>query len=197
MVTTLANVNDDLIDETENFAKTLEPREFSTFQKSYLAPEIKAVQFRKLNTVKNTISKSSRSDADDVAPQTLKEAQLDVSEAENLISQSPRNPSVHKASVNEAVVSSVLLSDVMDVILKAPGTPEEVALNIVYQNRELEELSENVGTLEKNLKATESSLKKSEGALKFQDEELKSTRSNLMETETALMMKNQAHLGKD
>jgi len=192
LVTALANVDDDLRDETDNFAKTLEPREFSTFQKSYLALEIKAVQFRELNTVKNTISKASRLDADDLAPQTLKEAQLDVSEAENLISQSPRDPSVHKASVNEAVASSVLLSDVMDVILKAPGTPEEVALKIVYQNRELEKLSENVGTLEKNLKATESSLKKSEGALKSQDEELKSTRSNLMETETALMMKNQA-----
>jgi len=192
LVTALANVDDDLRDETNNFTKSLEPREFSTFQKNYLALEIKAVQFRELNTVENTIRKADRADADDLAPKTLRQAQLDVSEAENLIAQSPRDPSVHKRSVNDAVASSILLSDVMDVILKAPGTPEEVALKIVYQNRELEKLAKNVGSLEKNLKATESSLKQTEGALKIQDEELKSTRSNLMETESALMMQNQA-----
>ncbi len=192
LVAALARVDDDLRGETDNFSKSLEPKEFSTFQKRYLSLEIKAVQFRELNAVENTIKKAARADADDLAPQTLKKAQLDVSEAENLIAQSPRDSSVHKNSVDEAVASSVLLSDVMNVILNARGTPEDVALKIVYQNRELETLSKNVGSLEKNLKATESSLKKSEGALKTQDQELKSTRSNLMETESALMMQNEA-----
>ncbi len=188
----LARVDDDLRDDTDNFSRALEPKEFSAFQKKYLALEIKAVQFRKLNSVENNIKKAVRADADDLAPKTLRQAQLDVNEAENLIAQSPRDSSVHKKSVADAVASSVLLSDVMDVILNAPGTPEDVALKIVYQNRELDKLSKNVGNLEQNLRATESSLKKTEGALKSQDAELKSTKSNLQETESALLMQNQA-----
>lgn len=198
LVAALAKVDDDLRDETDNFARKLGPKKFSQFQKRYLALEIKAVQFRELETVNKSIKKASRADAGDLAPDTLEKALLDVSEAENLIAQSPRDPSVYKGSVKEAVASSVLLSDVMDVILNARGTPEKVALQIVQQNRELTKLSKNVGKLEKNLQATESNLKasesnlmKTEGALKTQNAELKSTKSNLMQTESALMKQNQ------
>lgn len=192
LVATLVDVDDDLRDETDNFAKPLEPKEFSEFQKKYFALEIKAVQFRELDAVKNSIRKAARAGADDLASGTLRKAQLDVSEADNLIAQSPRDPSVHKASVDDALASSVLLTDVMEVILDARGTPENVALRIVHQNRELAKLSENVGNLEQNLKSTETSLMQSKDALKTQDAELKSTRSNLLETESALMMQKEA-----
>ena len=192
LVADMADVDGDLRDETNNFSKLLEPKKFSTFQKKYLALEIKAVQFTELNAVENSIDKAARADADDLAPKTLRQALLDVSEAENMIAQSPRDPSVHKQSVSDAVTSSVLLSDVMDVILAAPGTPENVALKIVQQNRELKKLSQNVGTLKKNLKATESSLQKTETTLMAQDKVLMSTQSNLVKTESALMQQNKA-----
>ena len=79
----------------------------------------------------------------------------------------------------------------MDVILDAKGTPEDIALKIVRQNRELAKLSANVGSLEQNLKSTQSSLMEKEGALKQQNQELESTRSNLQETESALLLQNQ------
>jgi outer membrane protein OmpA-like peptidoglycan-associated protein len=72
----------------------------------------------------------------------------------------------------------------MDVILNARGTPEDIALKIVQQNRELAKLSENVGSLEQNLKSTQSSLIQ-------QNQELESTRSNLQESESALLLQNQ------
>ena len=192
LVTALADVDDDLRGETDNFSKALEPKKFSAFQKRYLSLEIRAVQFRELNAVENSIRKATRANADDLAPKTLRQALLDVSEGENMIAQSPRDPSVYRKSVKDAAASSVLLSDVMDVIRDAPGTPENVALKIVHQNRELKKLSRNVGDLEKDLKATESNLKKSEDTLKSQDKELKSTRSSLIETESALMKQNMA-----
>ena len=192
LVAEMADVDDDLRGETNNFSKLLEPKKFSAFQKKYLALEIKAVQFTELNAVEKSIAKATRADADDLAPKTLRQALLDVSEAENMIAQSPRDPSVHKQSVSDAVASSVLLSDVMEVILAAPGTPENVALKIVQQNRELKKLSQNVGTLKKNLKATESSLQKSETTLMAQDKVLMSTQSNLVKTESALMQQNKA-----
>jgi len=180
----LADVDEDLRDETDDFARALEPKEFSEFQKKYFALEIEAVQFRELDAIKEAIQKAVSQDAGDLAPESLRAAQLDVSEAENLIAQSPRNPRIHEDSVTWATESSVLLTEVMDVILNARGTPEDIALKIVKQNRELAKLSENVGNLKKNLKNTE-------GTLKQQNQELASTRSNLQETESALLLQNQ------
>jgi outer membrane protein OmpA-like peptidoglycan-associated protein len=180
----LADVDEDLRDETDDFARALEPKEFSEFQKKYFALEIEAVQYRELDAVKNATQKAISQDAEDLAPESLRAALLDVSEAENLIAQSPRNPGVHEDSVTWATESSVLLTDVMDVILNARGTPENIALKIVQQNRELEELAKKTGSLEQNLKSTQSSLVQ-------QNQELESTRSNLQESESALLLQNQ------
>jgi len=179
LVSALADVDDDLRDETDNFASPLEPVEFSEFQKKYFSLEVKAVQFRELDAVKRAIQQASGEDAENLAPKSLRTALLDVSEAENLIAQSPRDPKIYKVILDLAVESSVFLTDVMDVILDAPGTPEDIASKIVEQNRKLEALSKNVGNLEQNLKTTQSTLMEAEGslrqketALKQQDEEL-------------------------
>ena len=169
----LLKVDRGLRSETGNFSKTLDPDEFSEFQIEYFALEVEAVQFRELDTVKKAIRKANRKNAEDLAPNSLRMAMLDLNEAENFIAQSPRNPGVHKKSVNKAVASSVLLLDVMDVILNAKGTPENIALKIVNQNRALGILSKNVGSLEKNLQTAKSDLSQTEGALKRQNEKLK------------------------
>ncbi len=176
LVAVLADVDDDLRDETKNFARPLSPEDFSDFQKRYFSLEVRAVQFRELDAVKQKIRQVVRQDADDLAPNTLRTAKFDLSEAENLIAQSPRDPGVHMPSVERAVASALLLSDAMDVIMDAPGTPENVALRIVKQNRELDKLAKNVGTLQQDLESTKSSLQ--------------STQSTLMETEGALAEQN-------
>ena len=184
LVSALADVDDDVRDETDDFASSLDPVEFSEFQKEYFSLEVKAVQFRELDAVKKAIQKASREDAESLAPKSLRTALLDVSEAENLIAQSPRDSKVYQVILDLAVESSVFLTDVMDVISDAPGTPEDIASQIVEQNRELEALSANVGNLEQNLKTTQSTLMEAEGSLK-------STRSNLLESESALVLQNQ------
>ena len=90
LVDALADVDDDLRDETDNFADPLEPVDFSEFQKKYFSLEVKAVQFRELDAVKKAIQEASEEDAGKLAPKSLRIALLDVSEAENLIAQSPR-----------------------------------------------------------------------------------------------------------
>ncbi len=171
----LLKVDRGLRSETGNFSKTLDPDEFSEFQIEYFALEVKAVQFRELDAVKKAIRKANRKNAEDLAPNSLRMATLDLNEAENFIAQSPRNPGVHGKSVKKAVASSVLLLDVMDVILNAKGTPENIALKIVNQNRALGILSKNVGTLEKNLQTAKSDLTQTEGTLKRQNEKLKNS----------------------
>ncbi len=198
LVEALLDVDDDLRGETDDFDRALEPKEFSEFQKKYFSLEVKAVQFRELDRVKQAIREASDEDAKGLAPDTLRTAMLDANEAQNLIAQSPRDSGVHGSSVGKAVASAGFLTDVMDVVLGAKGTPENIAKRIVRQNRELEKLSENVGNLTQNLATTQSSLMKTEDTLKLQnealkskDEELKSTRSNLLETEGALILKGE------
>ncbi len=181
----LVDVDEDVRDETDNFDKPLEPMAFAEFQKQYFALEIKAVQFKKLDAVKQAIQQASKLDAEDLAPKSLRMAMLDVNEAGNMIAQSPRDQGIHGASVAKSVASAMMLTDVMDVILGAPGTPEDIAVKIVHQNREL-------GNLKQDLSSTRSSLMEKEGALEKQNAELQSTRSSLQQTETALMMQNEA-----
>jgi hypothetical protein len=173
-----------LLDVDDDFSKALNPQDFSEFQKRYLTLEVKAVQYKKLDCIRVAIQKATKFDAEDLASETLKTAMLDLSEAENFIAQSPRNPEVHQQRVTISEASAILLSDVMDVILNVRGTPEPVALKIVEKNRKL-------GMLEQNLKSTQSDLMKSEVELGLQNEELKTTKSNLMGIEGTLKQKNE------
>lgn len=191
LVEALAKVDKDIRNETDSFERDLDPAEFSEFQKRYFDLEVRAVQFRELDAVNKAIQNAASQDAEDLAPDALRTAMLDVSEANNLIAQVPRNPGAYQAMVDLAVESSVFLTEVMDVILNAKGTPEPVAVKIVEQNRKLAALSENVGALELNLKSTQSTLMETEGTLKQKDQELESTRSSLQETESALLLQNQ------
>ena len=193
----LGDVDEQVRDVTNDFSRALNPEEFSKFQKKYLSLEVKAVQFRELNPVEQALQKSVSGDAEDLAPKALNTAMLAVNDAANLIAQSPRDPAVYEQSVKEAIASSELLTDIMDVIANAKGTPENIALKIVMQNRELKRLSENVGQLEQNLEttqtnleATRSDLTRKEGVLEMQSEELKTAKSILQEAEGAMKLQS-------
>lgn len=172
LIESLTDIDSDLKSETEQFSKSLSPEDFSDFQKKYLVLESKAVQFTQLNSADQAIKQALEDDADDLAPKSLRTASLDYKTAMNIIEQSPRSPDVYKKSVDEALASTTLLYDVMNVILGAKGTPEHIALQIVKQKRALGELSSNVGKLQANLKSTKESLQEKEGVLKTQEAQL-------------------------
>lgn len=204
LLATLDDVDDDLRDETDNFVVPLSPEDFSGFQKKYFSLEVKAVQFRELDGVRRAIRTSSNNDAGDLAPGSLRMAKLDLNEAENIIGQSPRNPDIHGDSVKKSAESSVFLLDVMDVILNAEGTPENIAIKIVNQNRQLGILSKNVGLLEKNLQTsqtnlatTKSNLSQTEGTLKSQEEALKAQEEALKISSTQIKFQKAMELAGD
>ncbi len=64
----------------------------------------------------------------------------------------------------------MMLQDVLDVIMAAKGTPENIAVQIVSQKRALGELTSNVGRLQANLQSTQQILQKKEGILKSQQQ---------------------------
>lgn len=184
LIESLTEIDSDLKSETEQFSKSLSPEDFSDFQKKYLVLESKAVQFTQLNSADQAIKQALEDDADDLAPKSLRTASLDYKTAMNIIEQSPRSPKVYKKSVDEALASTTLLYDVMNVILGAKGTPEHIALQIVKQKRALGELSSNVGKLQANLKSTKESLQEKEGALKRTEGVLKNQEAQLAKAST-------------
>ena len=158
LVERLMEIDDDLRSETKDFSRSLSPEDFSAFQKKYLALEVRAVQFRELDSAKQAIAQAKKENAGDLAPQTLQTALLDYETGMNTIAQSPRSPSLYKKSVDTALASATLLVDVMNVIKGAKGTPENIALQIVTQKRALGQ--------------AQLSLQEKEGALKKQEEQL-------------------------
>jgi len=186
LVEHLLTIDEGLKGDTKQFSRTLSTKKFSELQKKYLVLEGKAVQFSNLNGAKQAINQATNDDADDLAPQSLRTASLDYEAAMNMIAQSPRSPDIYKKSVDEALASATQLFDVMNVILGAKGTPENIAVQIVKQKRALGELSSSVGKLEENLKSAEQTLQEKEGALKQKDSAIKEKDSELKKKDDVL-----------
>ena len=184
LVKRLQNIDEDLKSETKQFSRALAPKEFSNFQKKYLALEVSAVQHRELGAAKQAIKQARDDDADDLASDSLKTAALDYETAMNMIAQSPRSPDLYKKSVDEALASVTQLVDVMNVIKGAKGTPEHIAVQIVKQKRALGELTSSVGKLQENLETTKKSLEEKEGKLKQTEDVLKTQEEQLAQAST-------------
>ena len=168
LVERLLDIDDDLRSETKKFSRSLSPEDFSAFQKKYLALEVKAVQFRKLDGAKQAIAQAKDQNAKKLAPQTLQTASLDYETAMNTIDQSPRSPALYKKSVDTALASATLLRDVMDVIMGAKGTPEHIALQIVEQKRALGQAQQSLQEKEGVLKKQEEQLARASTQVRFQ-----------------------------
>jgi len=197
LVKQMIDIDEELVDETDQFSEKLDPDDFAEIQKKYYRLETQVIQFNALNNAKQIIDQATEDDADDVAPKTLRTAMLDYKTAMNKIDLSPRNPNVYKKSVNDTLISAKHLFDVMNVIKGAEGTPEQIAVQIVKQNRALGKLSSSVGKLQANLKTTKQTLQEKEGALKQVDTVLKQKDTALKEKDSALKQTETALKQKD
>ena len=168
LVERLLAIDDDLRSETKQFSRSLSPKDFSAFQKKYLVLEVKAVQFRELDGAKQMIAQAKDQNAKKLAPETLQTASLDYETAMNMIDQSPRSPALYKKSVDAALASATLLTDVMNVIEGAKGTPENIALQIVTQKRALGEAQQSLQVKEGVLKKQEEQLARASTQVRFQ-----------------------------
>jgi len=186
LVKRMIKIDEELVDETDQFKEQLDPDDFAEIQNKYYRLETNTIQYNALNNAKQIIDQATEDDADDVAPKSLRDALLDYKTAMNKIDLSPRSPNIYKNSVDDALSSAGHLLDVMNVIKGAEGTPEQIAIQIVQQNRALGKLNSSVGELEANLKSTKQTLQEKEGALKQVDTVLKQKDSELKQKEGVL-----------
>ncbi|MCF8059251.1 MAG: OmpA family protein [Bacteriovoracaceae bacterium] len=176
----LSKLDDSLIYESNDFSKPISPKKISKFQKKYQKLEVESIQDSKLGAFKRMIKASEINNAKRLAPKTLREAKNKVNLAENLIGQNPQGSSLYKESVVEANKSVKLLDDVMGKLTSsAKGSSEDTALNLVYQDRKLGNLSDKVNLLQSSLTKTSAEVEEISEDLKYKEGELKNTKSKL------------------
>jgi OOP family OmpA-OmpF porin len=148
----LNDLDDNLIDETDDFTRALSSNDLSTYHEKYLNLEVEAVQHSSLGVFRGIIKKAEGNDADEIAPRSYQDAISKIKIAENLIHQSPRNSSQFEKNVESANKSVKLLDDVISKLIgEAKGSSEATALKLVYQDRKLGKLSKKVGRLKGSL----------------------------------------------
>lgn len=149
---TLARVDDQVRDETNNFKKELKLEDFSEIQKAYLNLEISAIEYTQLNGVRAIIKSAESKNAEERAPQTLSTAKLNEESATNLVRQNPHNPDLYSQSVSKAKASALLLGDVMNKVSEMGAkTSERMALSLVMKDRKIGKLNSNLSEMEASL----------------------------------------------
>lgn len=164
----LAAIDDDLRDASMN--KSISPADFSKLQSRYMDLELASIQSKHLDAARGRIEGSKQKNAKNYTPRTLNRAELDLRNAENMISSHRHEDQVFAAAVDKANASSELLSALAEKVRSGKAVlPEDVALKLVYQERGLKNMNE-------KLSAIESQTEKTSEKLSAQDQELKKAR---------------------
>lgn len=167
----LNEIDDDLQDSTSDFTKKTDAKTFSSLQKRYLNLQVEAIQDQELSDFRKIINKAKDQNAEDLATQTLREAQTDLIIAENLIAQNPKNKKSYYDSVEKSNRSAKLLKDVMTKLTgEARGSSEKVALKLVSQERRVGKLNNRVKSLRGDLTWVAGELVYTEGELEKEKE---------------------------
>jgi len=159
LIERLEDIDESCRDSTNNFTKVLPVEELSQLENDYLKLEIYSVQNMKLMVYRDIVKNAEENNAIEIAPKTYRDALNSLKAAENMIQQSPRNQSNYRQSIVSADKSSKLLSDVMEKLSGvAHGASEDVALQMVYQERSLVTMSDRATNLQSSLTRSENNV---------------------------------------
>lgn len=155
----LEDIDEDVIDDTDDFTETLSPETVSEYQQKYYKLEADAVQHKELARFREIIESAEENDAESLAPNIYKQAKTDLKAAENTIAQNPRDPDQYQESVMKTNKTVKWLDDIMTKLTGvAKGSSEKVAHKLVAQDRKIGRLSTTVQGLETDLTITNTEL---------------------------------------
>ncbi len=164
----LGRIDEDTRDIVEE--KRLEPQKFSTLQSRYLGLELAAIQAAHLNTARSRIEGAKSKNAARNTPRVLNRAEIDLRNAQNIVTAQRHNPEAFKEAVDKANASSDFLVAVTQKVRAGRSTlPEGVAIELVNQERRLKGLNE-------QLKVVENQREKGDEILSLQDQQIQRAR---------------------
>lgn len=169
-----------LIDKADDLGKT-KTETLALIQNRYVDLERQATNLTELGVAKAQVNSAERDGAAKKAPRSLKAAQLDLANAESVISTNVRNPAAYQAAVVKANASARMLNDVMNAI-KANGPKtisEATAISMVNQNRQITDLKNDLSEQKTETASAESEARAKEIELQNKDQALRSAEKSI------------------
>lgn len=139
----MKSYDDDLRDEAANLGKT-SPEVYSKMQSHYMDLELAAVQETNLGKARAAITGSIDSGAKRKAPKSLKNAETQLRNAENIISTNRKEPTSYAEAVKQANASAAFLKNVMATIQQHKNLAEPAAVEMVRKNMQIAGLKTNL-----------------------------------------------------
>ena len=141
--------DDDVRAEIDNISKGKTSTDrWSSLQRGYMILEVLAVQNTKLGDADNKIDSAIRNGAKRNTPNTLKQAELDVQNARNVIAANRNDAAAIEPAVRKANESAQLLIEVLGASKRPEGViPEDTALAIVMKNRQMGAMNEKLNQI--------------------------------------------------
>lgn len=182
-------LDDEVRDEAGNFREGISSEEFSELQSDYLKLETEAVQHKYLADARQRIKMAKDYDAEDHAKVTLDSAKKSLKNAENRIATSPREPANFQESVVQANTDARLLTDVIQTVRNRDyEISESVALQLVQQNREIQEREQRIEAQNQMLEFQDAQLTVQDRTISSQDQALGAQNEALRQASQTISM---------
>jgi outer membrane protein OmpA-like peptidoglycan-associated protein len=125
---------------------------FNDLQRDYMRLETHAIQMTQLGNARARIDGAEAANAKRYVPNVLKEARVDLVNADNMIAANRHNPDGYQEAVAKANASSQLL---VDTLKQADNgrVAESAALDLVLSQRKIDRLQSQLGQSEEQQKA--------------------------------------------
>lgn len=139
----LKAIDDRLRSYSDNL-EDLSPAMFADLQSRYMNLELASIMTAKLGKARGHIEGALRGGAEKLTPRTLKRAELDLRNAENMIAAHRADPEGYRDAVAKSEASAELLTAVLAAAKGPHGSvvDESVALNLVRKNRQISHLED-------------------------------------------------------
>jgi OOP family OmpA-OmpF porin len=132
--------------------REVELSEMKSIEKSYYDLKAKAIINRDLSYAMDTVKDAKAWEAGDRAPETLGSLESELASAKTIIMANSSSPEVYSPQVETALISALLMNDVMATIDRNGGDVEEsVALNLVRKDRMLSSYEDRISGLKKTV----------------------------------------------
>lgn len=132
---------DDQLRENVNDLEKMEPADFAEIQKGYLKVELAAIEDTQLGEAKAGLMAARTKDARSLTPKALRQAEVDLKNAQNYIATNRNYPDRFAPSVAKALESTKLLGAILTTATSnGQKLDERTATQIVLQSRQVASL---------------------------------------------------------
>ncbi|MBX3041230.1 MAG: OmpA family protein [Bdellovibrionaceae bacterium] len=166
----LKELDDEVRSNAKDF-RSMDSKEIATLQSHYLDLQFDAIKNNEIGHARALIEGAKKERASRYAPKALRQAEVDLANAENMLNANRNNPAGYEQPVAQATLSAETLAAVVKAT-NAGRVDETTATQIVMQDRRIQSLQGRVGSLQGKLGETSREVGQMNRTLEARDREL-------------------------